>query len=98
MEKRRPHKGEGSQVLRAKGLGPDVEASPNPDRHYRYLPALGEIEPTYEKKVPCASGSRALAAKMCKPMRFKRTVQNGLTTARITMPIMSTVGTSLRIR
>ena len=95
-------------------LGPDAAASPifGPVLN-AHLPA-GEINPTYEKKVPCASGSANLShsAPRCSRMAGladrrmeagreaswclnELAPQNGLTTARITMPIIKTVGISL---
>jgi hypothetical protein len=100
-------------------LGSDAAASPifGPVLN-AHLPA-GEINPTYEKKVPCASGSANLSDSAPRSSRNRpgrltdRRMeaggeaswclnelprQNGLTTARITMPIIKTVGISLIMR
>jgi hypothetical protein len=75
-----------------------------------HLPAFGEINTTYEKKVPSARASiddtqqnafseQILSARPEKHDMARRWYfQNGLTTAKSTIPIIKTVGSSLIMR
>src|SRR5271166_3913566 len=89
-----------SQVLALKGCLPAARPVPFLDRSWTHLPALGEISPRYENKVPGASTPwpQLLWIFVCTAEAAGSLAQNGLTTARITMPIISTVGTSLIMR
>src|SRR5271165_812538 len=67
MERKRP------QVLKRRGSDPMRWPVPCPDRYEMHLPALGEANPTYEKKVPCASSSRALWTRVFSDQKTRRT-------------------------
>src|SRR3954466_14109474 len=92
LNSRSTRKGRGDRRSLRRGvqaIWPDAAAGPKSHGPYsKHLPAFGEINRRYEKKVPTARPECTISTRV-------REGQNGFTTAKITIPTMSSVGTSL---
>src|SRR5207237_9853625 len=80
-------------------LGPDASAGSdtNPDLE-NHLPAFRGVPQTYDGCPASRKGCRATVIKFGGIFPLNGSAQNGRTTTRITIPIISTVGNSFMIR